>query len=116
MKYDYPAIFSPAEEGGYIVQFVDAENWFTQGETLEEAEFMAEDVLNLMLWDAEDENEYIPAATPIEKVKLNEGEIVKMIHADTEAYAKKMAELEANSIKTEDWSINHIEAYEAGNI
>ena len=113
MKYNFPAIFSPAEEGGYLVQFLDAENWFTEGDTLEEAEIMAEDVLNLMLWDAEDDHEYIPTPTPIEDVKLNEGEIVKMIHADTEAYAKKMAEIEASTKVTheaEDWSIEHIEA------
>ena len=102
MKYNYPAIFTPAEESGYYVQFCDAENWFTEGETFEEAMLMAEDALNLMLWGAEKDGDDIPTPTPIEEVKLNEGEIVKMIHADTEAYAKKMEEykaIEADSIK-----------------
>ena len=112
MNYTYPAVFTPAEEGGYLVQFVDAENWFTEGDTLEEAERMADDVLNLMLWDAEEESREIPAATKIEDVKVKDGEIVKMINADTEAYAKKMAKIEANPIKAareaKGWNIKQL--------
>ena len=112
MKYDFPIVFTPLEGGAYSVQGYDIKGCITFGETFEEAIFMADDALNLLLLTLEEEHaeNQIPMPTPIEKVKLNEGEIVKMIHADTEAYAKKMAELEANSIKTEDWSINHIEA------
>ena len=112
MKYTYPAIFTPANGGGYLVQFVDSENWFTEGETLEEAERMADDVLNLMLLDAEEKKREIPTATKIEDVKAKDGEIVKVIHADTEAYAKKMAEIEANPIKyareQKGWNIKQL--------
>lgn len=90
MQYDYPAIFKPAEEGGYLVQFYDSENWFTEGDTLDEAVFMAEDVLNLMLLCYEEEGLMIPAPTPIDQVVIKENEIVKMIHADTERYAKML--------------------------
>jgi len=42
---DYPALFKPAEEGGYVVTFRDIPEAITQGDTLEEAEAMALDVL-----------------------------------------------------------------------
>ena len=101
MKYDFPIIFTPLEGGGYMVQGYDVKGCLTEGETMEEAEFMADDALNLLLLTLEEKHreDLIPTPTPIEEVKLNEGEIVKMIHADTEAYAKKTAKIEANPIK-----------------
>jgi antitoxin HicB len=42
---DYPALFKPADEGGYVVEFRDIPEAITQGDTLEEAEAMALDVL-----------------------------------------------------------------------
>jgi antitoxin HicB len=41
----YPARFDPADEGGYVVTFRDIPEAITQGDTLEEAAAMAEDVL-----------------------------------------------------------------------
>lgn len=45
----YPAIFHPAEEGGYWVEFPDLKGCFTQGETLEEAREHAVEALTLWL-------------------------------------------------------------------
>lgn len=41
----YPAHFDPAPEGGFVVTFRDIPEAITQGETLDEAMEMAEDVL-----------------------------------------------------------------------
>ncbi|QLB40796.1 type II toxin-antitoxin system HicB family antitoxin [Mannheimia pernigra] len=41
----YPALFTPAEEGGFVVTFPDIPEALTQGDTFEEAMEMAEDVL-----------------------------------------------------------------------
>lgn len=41
----YPAIFEPAEEGGYVVSFRDIPEAITQGDTEEEAVEMAQDAL-----------------------------------------------------------------------
>ena len=41
----YPARLEPADEGGYVVTFRDIPEAITQGDTLEEAAAMAEDVL-----------------------------------------------------------------------
>lgn len=42
---DYPALFKPAKEGGFVVTFRDIPEAITQGDTKEEAETMALDVL-----------------------------------------------------------------------
>ncbi|MBQ5460041.1 MAG: type II toxin-antitoxin system HicB family antitoxin [Rhodocyclaceae bacterium] len=49
MEIRYPATIEQQEEGGFLVQFVDFDNIFTQGETLEEAQFNAAEVLSVML-------------------------------------------------------------------
>jgi antitoxin HicB len=41
----YPARFEAAEEGGFVVTFRDIPEAITQGDTLEEARFMAADAL-----------------------------------------------------------------------
>ena len=48
MDIRYPATFKP-EAGGYVVQFVDLPDTFTEGDTLEEAQFNAVEVLSAML-------------------------------------------------------------------
>lgn len=47
---EYPAILTPAEEGGFLVDFPDFEGEaFTEGDTLEEALHNAADVLSLVV-------------------------------------------------------------------
>jgi len=48
MDIRYPAILTP-EQGGYVVQFADLDEAFTEGDTLEEALFNAAEVLTLTL-------------------------------------------------------------------
>ena len=88
MKYVYPAVFTWYEpEQVYIVTFPDADNWFTDGYSLNEAIEYATDVLNLMLWDAEECGDHIPAASKLEDIKLDDkNSFVQYICADTELY------------------------------
>lgn len=88
MKYVYPAVFSHDEEG-YYVHFPDIENCFTDGDTLEEAIENANDVLPLMLSTFEDDNDPIPAPTPIDEVAVEKGEFASLVYADTIEYRKK---------------------------
>jgi antitoxin HicB len=46
---EYPAIFEPAEEGGFIVRFPDFPWGVTQGDTQQEAEEMAVDAIRTMI-------------------------------------------------------------------
>ena len=41
MNIAYPYTLEPQEDGGYLVQFIDLENAFTEGETPEEAALSA---------------------------------------------------------------------------
>ena len=95
-KYAFPAVFTPAEEGSYLVTFPDLENAFTDGENIEDSLANASDVLNLMLYDAKQEN--IPKATAIKEIKTPDGGFVSMILADTVAY-QDVIDRENNPIK-----------------
>ena len=100
MKYVYPAVFTWYEpEKVYTVTFPDADNWFTDGYTLEEAFYYATNVLNLMLSDAEECGDPIPKASKLEDIKLEDkNSFAQYIYADTELYRellqlKKILEL-----------------------
>ena len=57
----YPVTVEPQEGGGYFVQFVDFPDTFTEGATLEEAQFNAAEVLSAMLGWKLDEVQEIPS-------------------------------------------------------
>ncbi|MBF0284404.1 MAG: type II toxin-antitoxin system HicB family antitoxin [Magnetococcales bacterium] len=63
MEIHYPALFTK-EETGYFVQFVDLEEAFTEGETLESAQFYAAEVLTLTLQGRLEEGQPIPEPSP----------------------------------------------------
>ncbi len=89
MKYEYPAVISyDHQDRVYYVNFPDISNCFTDGLTLREALDNAEDVLNLMLSNAEAKHESLPDPSEINSICLNAGEIVSMIQADTDLYSK----------------------------
>jgi antitoxin HicB len=61
MNMLYPYTVEPDEDGYLVVQFIDMQDVFTQGENLEDAAFNAVEVLNGMLeWKLEN-NQDIPA-------------------------------------------------------
>ena len=87
MKYVYPALFV-VEDDGIIVTFPDLDDTFTDGATMQEAFENAEDVLNLMLWNREEEKKEIPLPSPLEQITVPQGATLAMIKADTLAYRK----------------------------
>ena len=90
MKYTYPVLFF-MDDDCVGVQCYDIDNCFTFGRTFAEAIDNAEDVLNLALWSAEEDGKEIPAPTALKDVILKDHQSVMLIHADTKAYAAKMA-------------------------
>lgn len=58
--YRYTVQFEPAEEGGYIVRVPALNGIATQGETLEEARAMAEDLIRGYLQSLRKHGEPIP--------------------------------------------------------
>ena len=87
-KYAYPAVFTPEIGGGYSVYFPDIEGCYTQGDDMADAIFMAEDALELMLYEYEESGEKIPNPSSPKDIELNDGEIVSYVSADTLKYRK----------------------------
>ena len=87
MKYAHPAIFTPAEEGGFDVKVPDLPGCRTCGDDLADAIFMAEDAVSMWLWAAENKHEAIPPATQLPPVEAPQ--FINYVYADTDAYRKK---------------------------
>ncbi|MCL2772507.1 MAG: type II toxin-antitoxin system HicB family antitoxin [Oscillospiraceae bacterium] len=68
IKYAYPAVFEK-EENGYFVNFPDISPCYTEGSTLEEAVFMAKDVLEGRIEVALDRGENLPVPSNLENLK-----------------------------------------------
>jgi len=86
-KYAYPAIFTK-ESNGYSVKFPDLESCYTDGNTLPEAIENAQDVLNLVLYKLEENENYIAPPSPIKKIKTGTDEFASLISCDTIEYRK----------------------------
>lgn len=87
-KYAYPAVFTPEEEGGYSVFFPDLEGCYTCGDDLQDALFMAGDVLAFVLYNYEAEGRKIPAPSKAEEVEKSGKDFVNYVACDTVEYAK----------------------------
>lgn len=83
MKYIYPAIFTKEDDGGYLVEFPDLPECYTDGDSLAEAFENAEDALALMMWNLEEKK--APIATPSNPADITPpaGAIVSLVKADT---------------------------------
>jgi predicted RNase H-like HicB family nuclease len=57
---EYPALFEPAEEGGFIVTFPDFDWGITQGETEQDAREMSKDALCTMIREHIRKGEILP--------------------------------------------------------
>mgnify|MGYP000843967003 FL=1 len=76
-KYIYPAIFE-AEGEQYNISFPDLDV-FTCGDNLEDALYMAKDLLGGYLYTLEEENEEIPKASMPTEVKISSNQFVQLI-------------------------------------
>ena len=89
MRYAYPAIFTPEDNGMYSVYFPDLEGCYTAGDDIADAIYMAEDVLAFTLYAYERDKRPIPEASVSSAFALNEGEFVNLIMCDTLQYQKR---------------------------
>jgi len=65
----YLASFIPAKEGGYVCVFIDFPTVVSQGETLEEAIEMAEDLMSICAEEYTIERKQLPQPSSFERVK-----------------------------------------------
>ena len=87
MKHYYPAVFEPAEEGGYCLTVPDVAGCVTQGDDLDEAMYMAHDAIGTMLEDVA-EADY-PAASAVNDIDLSgyeAGAFVSLVCFDKEKW------------------------------
>ncbi len=89
MRYAYPAIFTPEEDGGFSVNFPDLEGCYTCGDDMPDALMMAEDVLALVLYGYEADGKVIPEPSLISDLDLSAGEFANYIPCDTMEYRKR---------------------------
>jgi len=99
-KYIFPAVFDPCEEGGYCITFPDLPGIVTEGNTLEEAFFMARDAMELHLWGMEDDGDPIPKPSPPNRVEVPEGGFMCLIEAVMPPIRDKMANKAVNKTLT----------------
>ena len=96
MKIVYPAIFDPADEGGYTITFPDFPEAISEGDTLEEANFNAIEVLDLTLKSRMEDNEHIPLP------HVESGANVQMIAPDANIQAALLVKLNRGEKKLSD--------------
>ena len=89
MKYVYPAIFTPEDSGAFSVVFPDLEGCYTCGDDLQDALYMAEDVLAFTLYDYEKEKKIIPEPSVVKELSIDENEFANYIACDTIGYQKR---------------------------
>lgn len=89
MQYDFPAVFQ-SDGNAVAVHFYDAD-WFSCGDNIADAVEMAEDLLGGRLMRLERDGGKIPTPTKLENVVLLPNQVVRMIHVDTEEYARELA-------------------------
>ena len=77
-SYEYVAIFNYAEDG-ISISFPDLPGCLSCADTTKEAIKNAEEVLGLVLYDMEEENQDIPNPTPLENVKCSKNERAVLI-------------------------------------
>ena len=89
MKLLYPAIFIPAEEGGYTVDVVDLPGCVTEGDNLVEAIEMGIDAASgWILGEIEKGNEYPVASSP-QDIEVPAGCLMNLLILDMTSYSEK---------------------------
>jgi len=88
MKYAYTAVFTPEENGAFSVCFPDLPGCYTSGDDITDAIHMAQDVLNLTLYDLEQDKKPIPKASKPKDVLVTGEQFTSVVAVDTETYRR----------------------------
>jgi antitoxin HicB len=70
MNFSYPYTMTPQDEGGFLVQFADFEEAFTEGQTTEECAFNAAEVLTGVIAYRLEHGQTIPDPSKLENEPL----------------------------------------------
>jgi len=91
MKYVYPAIFTPFDEGeGYTVLVPDLPGCVTEGDSLAEAIEMGIDAASGWILSEIEEGNTYPAPSSLSEVDIpNDGSFANLLVLDMDAYAEQ---------------------------
>lgn len=81
-QYVYPAVFHPNDDGTYTITFPDLPGCITEGKSLENALYMAQDAMTVWLEYTIDHKEPVPGASSLQGVDLDAGEFANLIRAE----------------------------------
>lgn len=82
-EYVYPAIFHHnQDDGSFTVTFPDLRSCITEGKSIGNALYMAQDALRVWLQFALDEKDPIPEPSGLEQIKAAPGEFVNLVRAN----------------------------------
>ena len=84
----YPAVFTPCDEGGYIIHFPDLAGTHSQGSNLEDALNMARDALAVWLDSLSDDLIPYPSASDPADIALDAGQFISLIDVNMVAYRR----------------------------
>jgi len=94
MKYVYTAVFSPepskTNKELLSVRFPDLQDYTsgTCGDNLQDAIYMAKDLLCMCLYQMERDGKPIPIATPPQDIRTADGEFISVLDVDTDFYRR----------------------------
>ncbi len=80
-EYIYPAIFHLNEDGSYTITFPDLPSCITEGKTLSNALYMAQDLLTQWAAYTESAGGAMPPASRLEDVSCEPGEFINLVRA-----------------------------------
>ena len=83
MEYIYPAVFHPNDDNSITIIYPDLPGCVSEGKSLGNAMYMAEDALKQWASVMEEVGDEIPAASPLASVTVADGEFVSLIRAET---------------------------------
>ncbi len=81
-QFVYPAVFHPNDDGSITVTFPDLPGCITEGKSLENALYMAQDALAVWMEYTIDHKEPVPEASPLQDMACEAGEFANLIRAE----------------------------------
>ncbi len=80
MKLTYPAIFEPYEDGpGYVVTVPDLPGCVTEGDSMDDAIYMAKDAASGWVLDELEDGKPVPIASKSSEIQLEPGQFLQFI-------------------------------------
>ena len=81
-EYVYPAVFHANDDGSYTTIYPDLPGCISEGKSLENALYMAQDALRQWLECTLEVGQEIPTASSIENISHEQGEFVNLVRVE----------------------------------